>query len=59
MEDPHMNWIFTLTIFAASFFGSHYFPKPSGNLYTDEGSSHCGTYHDDSDDAYSYDGPKA
>jgi hypothetical protein len=52
-----MNWIFALTIIAATFFGGNYFPKPSGNLYTDEGSSHCGTYHDDGDDAYSYDGP--
>jgi hypothetical protein len=58
-EDPHMNWIFTLTITAATFFGSYYVPKPNGNLYTDEGSSRCGTYQDDSDDAYSYDGPTA
>jgi hypothetical protein len=59
MEDPHMNWIFALTIIAATFLGRYYFPKPSGNLYTDEDNSHCGTFNDDGDDAYSYDGPTA
>jgi len=54
-----MNWIFALTIIAATFFGSYYFPKPSGNLYTDDNGSLCGTYHDDGDDAYSYDRPMA
>jgi hypothetical protein len=59
MEDPHMNWIFALTIIAATFFGGYYFPKPSGNLYTDDNGSLCRTYPDDTDDAYSYDGPTA
>ena len=54
-----MNWIFTLTIIAATFVAGYLFPKASSNLYTDEGSSYCGTCHDDSDDAYSYDGPTA